>query len=409
MIEIIDFKLPGYIDRNVRIELNSKNLIITGGNGCGKTRFLTQIDNYLCGLLEKEFSSKEKLNEELSRKVNYFNSLDKSEINYGYLSSEVDILNKKIKFLVDNELTFLNLDYIYDLVNEKKIVYSFFKADRLSRGIAGNGSISSIASIKREVKDSTLNNDFGVNFERYLIGFYNYASHVIARENSSNKAEKIDLWFNKVEEDLRNLFEDESLKLKYNPIEQCFNIIQEGKEPFKFDELSSGYSSILSIYADLLMKVELKEIPANEITGFVLIDEIDAHLHVTIQRKIFSFFTKAFPKIQFIISTHSPFVVQSVNDAVIYDLSKMERLDDLSMYSYESILKGLLGVDSTSDYLNCLLEKMAYLLQEKPMNKLEIENLILKMEPHQDKMDSKSRAFLLLAKNKILDLEDGEV
>jgi len=38
------------------------------------------------------------------------------------------------------------------------------------------------------------------------------------------------------------------------------------------------------------MKVELREIAADQLTGFVLIDEIDAHLHVSIQRKIFSFF-----------------------------------------------------------------------------------------------------------------------
>ncbi|MCV5366648.1 AAA family ATPase, partial [Escherichia coli] len=76
-----------------------------------------------------------------------------------------------------------------------------------------------------------------------------------------------------------------------------------------------------SIYADLLMKVELKGITSDELSGVVFIDEIDAHLHVSLQRKIFSFFVNAFPNIQFIVTTHSPFVVQSVNDAIIYDLS----------------------------------------------------------------------------------------
>lgn len=207
---------------------------------------------------------------------------------------------------------------------------------------------------------------------------------------------------------MKNLFEDPELALKYHAEEQVFYIIQHGKDPFRFNNLSSGYSSILSIYADLLMKVELRDIPADQMAGIVLIDEIDAHLHVSIQRKIFSFFANAFPKIQFIITTHSPFVVQSVNDAIIYDLSKMECLEDLSMYSYESILKGLLGVDSTSNLLNEQLELMAALIKNKPIDIEELKKVVNSIEPHEAQLDSKSKAFLLLGKNALLDANDGE-
>ena len=156
------------------------------------------------------------------------------------------------------------------------------------------------------------------------------------------------------------------------------------------------------------MKVELKEIPADQLKGIVLIDELDAHLHVSLQRRILSFFTHAFPNIQFIVTTHSPFVVQSVNDAVIYDLSKREQLQDLSMYSYESILKGLLGVESTSDLLKDQLDDMAQLVNETPLNKERLNELIANIELHESKLDAKSRAFLLLGKNALLDLNDGE-
>lgn len=156
------------------------------------------------------------------------------------------------------------------------------------------------------------------------------------------------------------------------------------------------------------MKVELREIAADQLTGFVLIDEIDAHLHVSIQRKIFSFFDKAFPKIQFIVTTHSPFVVQSVNDAIIYDLSKLETMEDLSMYSYESILKGLLGVESTSDILNDQLDEMAHIVHKEPLDKERLKELIDSIAPHEAKLDSRSRAFLLLGKNALLDSNNGE-
>ncbi|WP_421205538.1 AAA family ATPase [Aeromonas sp. 601027] len=274
--------------------------------------------------------------------------------------------------------------------------------------MASDGKVDSIASIKSSGKHEWLQVDSSDKFEKYLVGYFNYGSHIIARENDKSKAEFIDEWFKKVEKDLQSLFEDPALALQYSPEEQVFYIVQPGKIPFRFNELSSGYSSILSIYADLLMKVELRDVSADEIVGFVLIDEIDAHLHVSIQRKIFSFFDNAFPKIQFIITTHSPFVVQSVNDAVIYDLSKMECLEDLSMYSYESILKGLLGVDSTSHLLNEQLELMAKLINKRPINKDEVQKVVNLIEPHEARLDSKSKAFLLLGKNALLDANDGE-
>ncbi|HCD6386302.1 TPA: AAA family ATPase, partial [Escherichia coli] len=96
------------------------------------------------------------------------------------------------------------------------------------------------------------------------------------------------------------------------------------------------------------------KIRKHDMTGIVLIDEIDAHLHVTLQKKVFSFFSSSFPQIQFIVSTHSPFVIQSVSDAIIFNLSTLDQMGDLSLYSYTAIIKGLLGEDVSSDKLNAL-------------------------------------------------------
>ena len=58
------------------------------------------------------------------------------------------------------------------------------------------------------------------------------------------------------------------------------------------------------------------------VEGIVLIDEIETHLHLELQRKILDLLTSIFPNIQFIMSTHSPFIINSVDNAVIYDLEK---------------------------------------------------------------------------------------
>ncbi|MCF5846769.1 ATP-binding protein [Aeromonas veronii] len=408
MIKEIDFKLSGSVDKRVKIPLNGKNLIITGANGCGKTRFLRQLNDYLRGVLERKIQPEDVILRELESAQATFNIIDLSHQYYQYHKDRVDKASKKYQQSRNEKIEFEGIMDIFSLLNEKAFVLRFFEANRLANQLANNGQVENIASIKQRGMQEDILQDSSDKFERYLVSYYNYGSHVIARENNPDKAKQINSWFDKVESDLRNLFEDNKLSLKYNPEEQAFYIHQDGKEPFRFDNLSSGYSSILSIYADLLMKVELRDVPSNKIAGFVLIDEIDAHLHVSIQRKIFSFFDKAFPKIQFIITTHSPFVIQSVNDSVIYDLSKMECLEDLSMYSYESILKGLLGVDSTSNLLNEQLELMAQLIQQRPINKDGLQKVVNLIEPHEAQLDSKSKAFLLLGKNALLDANDGE-
>jgi AAA15 family ATPase/GTPase len=134
----------------------------------------------------------------------------------------------------------------------------------------------------------------------------------------------------------------------------------------------------------------------------VFIDEIDAHLHVSLQRKIFSFLDKSFPKIQFIVTTHSPFVVSSVSDAVIYDLSKLEQIDDLSMYSYESILEGLFGVTASSDLLNRKVKELNEKATNAKLNIDEMESLISDLRKDESKLDSESLYFLESAQLSVL-------
>jgi predicted ATP-binding protein involved in virulence len=57
--------------------------------------------------------------------------------------------------------------------------------------------------------------------------------------------------------------------------------------------------------------------------GVILIDEIDLHLHPKWQRKVLSDLHNAFPKIQFIVTTHSPFIIQSIDKGKLINLDKM--------------------------------------------------------------------------------------
>lgn len=86
------------------------------------------------------------------------------------------------------------------------------------------------------------------------------------------------------------------------------------------EELSDGFRSALSLVLELLRQLVLafgeervfaRESDRIEIPFVALVDEIDAHLHPTWQRRIGDFLVTAFPRTQFIVSTHSPLVCQT--------------------------------------------------------------------------------------------------
>ena len=74
--------------------------------------------------------------------------------------------------------------------------------------------------------------------------------------------------------------------------------------------LSSGESAILCLFGEILRQADnnRNNIPTDEITGIVLIDEADKHLHIKLQKEVLPLLFNLFPNIQFIISSHSPFL-----------------------------------------------------------------------------------------------------
>lgn len=98
-------------------------------------------------------------------------------------------------------------------------------------------------------------------------------------------------------------------------------------------EMSDGYRSILSLLFDLIRQLirvygedpVLANIKKGEmnipVPGVVLIDEVDAHLHPTWQVRIGEWFTKYFPQIQFIVTTHSPLVCRAAKKGSIWQLA----------------------------------------------------------------------------------------
>lgn len=74
--------------------------------------------------------------------------------------------------------------------------------------------------------------------------------------------------------------------------------------------LSSGESALFCIFAEILRHADSAAATDNlaELSGIVLIDEVDKHLHIKLQKEVLPKLFSLFPKIQFIVSSHSPFL-----------------------------------------------------------------------------------------------------
>lgn len=95
-------------------------------------------------------------------------------------------------------------------------------------------------------------------------------------------------------------------------------------------DLSDGYRAMLALGIDLLRHLSRSYgklvLQTNtwlrHVTGIVLIDELDTHLHPTWQREISFWLKERFPRLQFIVATHSPFVPQAADEGGLYVLRR---------------------------------------------------------------------------------------
>lgn len=82
-------------------------------------------------------------------------------------------------------------------------------------------------------------------------------------------------------------------------------------------QLSDGYKTLLGLVIDLSMRLGLANPHLDDPLGaeaIVMIDEVDLHLHPSWQRRVLADLLRTFPNTQFIVTTHSPFIIESLNN-----------------------------------------------------------------------------------------------
>lgn len=104
-------------------------------------------------------------------------------------------------------------------------------------------------------------------------------------------------------------------------------IIEKDSEELDVNQLSQGEKSLLALVGDIARRLAILNPSLDDPLhgeGVVMIDEVDLHLHPKWQHDLIDKLVKTFPKVQFILTTHSPLIVSDRQDILVYSLDNGE-------------------------------------------------------------------------------------
>jgi predicted ATP-binding protein involved in virulence len=346
---ILCFKNRQKLDLSDANGFPSQWTVILGDNGVGKTTLLrslasmepkptnvsssTETGRILATVRIKTSNS---FAEEILPKlqIDFFNSLEekqtshslrpeiKTQFMYGSkLNSWKEISNDQaIKIL-----SYLQKDYLEMLASSSMFLVSFGAEELLGLRCYGYGAnrrmgeTSLSEGLSADSCDSLFSDDAAlINAEEWLL----QADYAVARSAPENTA-RLKKRFHLIQETLKKLLPDVSdirITLADNNIPRptAEFLTPYGWVPLK--SLSLGYKTVIAWIVDLAARlIERYPNSADPLAepAVVLVDEIDLHLHPKWQRTIMSFLTERFPNTQFIVTAHSPLVVQAAKNANI--------------------------------------------------------------------------------------------
>lgn len=338
-----------------------KHLILTGKNGSGKTSVLDALAEHFRYIVDSSFMPESTIQKLLKTSRQYFPKGDSESDKFEEESTKERIAFWE-KSMENWTIGAIAACTSYADLRKKyangEFIFAYYKADRLAKV-----EISSTIENIRLKEQYALSETPGSKLVKYMVGLK--ATQAFAGQKGDQKrVAEIDAWFERFETILKRIFDDPSLCLDFDIDNFRFHIVQKNREPFDFNTMSSGYSAVFDIINDLIMRMERTRNYLME--GVVLIDEIETHLHLELQRIVLPFLTEMFPNIQFIVTSHSPFILGSIENAVIYDLETQKLVEDgLANYPYEGIVEGYFHADVLSEELREKLNRYRELVKKQ--------------------------------------------
>ncbi|WP_143092602.1 DUF1508 domain-containing protein [Arsenicibacter rosenii] len=354
--------------------------IFTGQNGTGKTTLLQLLSccvPHYDKMLLKKFWSK---NVNTSNFLINFSDAIKTKYDSQYFEH---LLEKGSIAVKDNKLISTLHPQIknyletsdYGLHNVAFFAYSGYR--KLS-----DSNVDSLGSINSSPFENALDFDKSTNAKTFVNWLANLMTKIalatVKRSDTDrDRANEYRLVLSYIEKSISDITDQ---KIEFELLEDPIKIIiiLDGIQ-LEFDQLPDGLKSIISWVGDLIMRLDrikwIKNKPIIEQHFILFLDEIEVHLHPAWQRKILPVLQNLFINAQIFVSTHSPFVVGSVDGAWVYRFVKKDNesiLDGMPVlsedsYSYDYILSEIFGVK----------ERFGLEVEKKLDEFLEIKNKIL--------------------------------
>lgn len=140
--------------------------------------------------------------------------------------------------------------------------------------------------------------------------------------------------------------------------------IAKNKERFlsNINQLSLGELTLLNLFINIIRHTDSSNETMDKLEGIVVIDEIDAHLHSDLQSKVLPSLIKLFPKIQFILTTHSPLFVLGMQEEFKddgFDLLEMPNGTRISAERFSEFQKAYDAFTKTKTFEEDIKENIA--------------------------------------------------
>ncbi|MBR4440873.1 MAG: AAA family ATPase [Bacteroidales bacterium] len=315
--------------------------VLLGNNNTGKTRILQAIADMRPVIV----FSKESPNAELV--PNFFR---KQKNNTPYIEVVCNLINHR------NEWTYTNAIVPQDTSDVLKKLYIF------GYGVSRYPSVNNntVSDHNQEGDDC----DTLFTHEKRLVNIQEWLMQLDYASKNNNKVAKTRL--EKIRDVIcSNVFpEIDDFDFKSTDDGRNYVLFKTKDGWFRYNELGFGYQSMLSWVVDLCQRMfetfTESENPLLE-SAVVLVDEIDLHLHPKWQREIISYVSEIFKNVQFIVTTHSPLIIQSMQEVNLYVLRREDEnivvehspVTDFSGWTVEEILRDTMKLsnDIQSNYL----------------------------------------------------------
>lgn len=360
---------------------NPPVIIITGENGTGKSIILDAIRSLFIGVfdkVEREITSstdffiganivinKNKRIELKSNSKQEGGSFLTNDMEFNKIFRSQFQPNYKKNFILEYWTSKLSNDR-FDITNIQTLGTNDY-LDKALTGIHNNVDLTKIISFFDYLKDSKETNE-----KQLGESLYSLLEEIINLSIVEGKLSHVS-------------------RVKLTPI---IKVLQ---KEISLDKLSSGNLYLIQRFTSLLRQVYAICINNNipiaeykEIEGLLLIDEAENHLHPKWQKVFLRNILKLFPKLQIIITTHSPFIVSSISNARIYVCSNktdhseiVEESDFYANSPIEEILRSpLFNTTSFNIDISQLLQQRKIAIETKnDTSKKEIEDKLLIINP----------------------------